>query len=245
MEILSQKISSIIENNFVFAKALHYFGVKFYEHTEDTLQQLCERKGIKQELVIKEFENLSNVETLQPDALKKYDIDFVLAYLKHTHHTFIKNKLPYIVTLIKDLDEKVIKESKIEDLHLIFPYFVEDFIRHIYEEEDSLFVYLDALIKAANKDTIDDVLLKMLKNNEVSNYFMHHSADDDMMNGVRELTNDYSSSNKSVQLNVLYKELKAFDDAVLLHAKIENDILFPLAIQLEQKIKNKLTQPKV
>jgi regulator of cell morphogenesis and NO signaling len=139
----------------------------------------------------------------------------------------------------------VIKESKIEDLHLIFPYFVEDFIRHIYEEEDSLFVYLDALIKTINQDKVDEVLLKMLQNNEVSNYFMHHSADDDMMHGVRELTNDYTSEVKSVQLNVLYKELKAFDEACALHAKIENDILFPLAVKLEQKVKDKLIQSKV
>ena len=57
------------------------------------------------------------------------------------------------------------------------------------------------------------------------------------MEGIRGLTKNYSLKNISnLHLKVIFQELKAFDGELDIHSKIENEILFPRAIDLQEKV---------
>jgi len=65
----------------------------------------------------------------------------------------------------------------------------------------------------------------------------HHVAEDDEMKGFIELTNIYFiNSNSTTYTKVIYSELKEFESSLRVHANVENQILFPKAISLEQNV---------
>jgi regulator of cell morphogenesis and NO signaling len=116
--------------------------------------------------------------------------------------------------------------------------FVEEFIEHIYEEEDTLFVYIQALERATKKQCNPSKLFYLMEKNSVQKFAMEHEMHDDVMDGIRRITKNYSLDSRSpLHVKVIYNELKEFEKSLITHARIENEILFPKAMVLENKVK--------
>ena len=74
-------------------------------------------------------------------------------------------------------------------------------------------------------------------------FAMDHEAHDDEMNGIRKITRDYAvGPNCPLHVKVLYNELKEFEKSLITHARIENEILFPKAMELENKVRKALSE---
>jgi regulator of cell morphogenesis and NO signaling len=124
------------------------------------------------------------------------------------------------------------------DLKIVFPLFVEDFIEHIYEEEDTLFHYILALENSAKGNFSPGRLYYLLEKNSVQKFAMEHEAHDDVMEGIRKITRDYMvSATAPLHVRVMYNELRAFEQSLITHARIENEILFPKAMGMESNVK--------
>jgi regulator of cell morphogenesis and NO signaling len=124
------------------------------------------------------------------------------------------------------------------DLKLVFPLFVEDFIHHIYEEEDTLFRYIRALERASKGNYIPTKLFYLVEKHSVQKFAMDHEVHDDEMAGIRKITKDYElRPDAPLQIKVIYNELKEFEKSLITHARIENEILFPKSMALERKVK--------
>jgi len=238
MALKNKRIAELVDQNYIHAYVLFYFGIRFYEYSEFTLEQVCREKGLKIEQVIRELESPTHLQEAELP-LVSYPIDLIIEYLKHSHYLFIKHKLPYIARLIESFKANHNDYSTIErDLKIVFPLFVEDFIAHIYEEEDTLFSYILTLDRAIKGRHNLSKLYFMLEKNSVRKFAMDHDVHDDEMEGIRKITSDYNLGAKApLHIKVLYSELKGFEKSLITHARIENDILFPKAMELENKVK--------
>jgi regulator of cell morphogenesis and NO signaling len=232
------RISELVDQNYIHAYVLFYFGIKFYEYSTLTLEQVCRERGLKVEQVIREMESPTYLREADLP-LVSYPIDLIIEYLKHSHFLFIKHKLPYIARLVESFKVSHPDYTQVErDLKIIFPLFVEDFIEHIYEEEDTLFSFIQVMEKSARSNTFPAKLYYLMEKNSVHKFAMEHEAHDDEMQGIRNITKDYLlSPTVPLHVKVLYNELKGFEKSLITHARIENEILFPKAIALENKIK--------
>lgn len=231
-------IQDLVDQNYVHAYVLFYLGIRFYEYSELTLAQVCERRGLKVEQIVKELESPTHLREADLPLIS-YPIDLIIEYLKHSHFLFIKHKLPYIARLVESFKAKHDDYLQVErDLKMVFPLFVEDFIEHIYEEEDTLFHYILALEKASKGSFSPGRLYQLMEKNSVQKFAMEHQAHDDEMEGIRKITKDYILHDGApLHVKVIYNELKAFESSLITHARIENEILFPKAMAIESKVK--------
>jgi regulator of cell morphogenesis and NO signaling len=239
LNLNQRKISDLVGENYLYASVLHYFGIQFYDYSELTLSQVCQEKGICVEALINGLESAVQTDDSEEIALVGYPIDLVVEYLKHAHYLFIKTRLPYITTLVSDLPEiKGKYHGIVKDLKFVFPLFVEDFIHHIHEEEDSLFRYV-MLLKNVIVNTYNPsrVYYEMEKYS-IQQHAINHDVHDDEMKGIRNITNDYHvDSEAPLHIKVVYAELKSFEKSLITHARIEDEILFPKALILEKEVK--------
>jgi len=232
------RISVLVDQNYVHAYVLYYFGIRFFDYSEMTLAQVCKKCGLKVEQVIREMEDPTHLQEADLP-LMSYPIDLIIEYLKHSHFLFIKHKLPYIARLVESFKANHDDYRMVErDLKIVFPLFVEDFIQHIYQEEDNLFSFIHTLERATKEKFIPTKLYVLLEKNSVQKFAMEHEVHDDEMQGIRNITKDYSlHANAPLHVRVLYNELKDFEKSLITHARIENEILFPKAMALENKVK--------
>ncbi len=236
MEITRRKIAELVDENYVYAYALYYLGIRFYEYPEDTLEQVCRQRGLNVHQVIRRLESAVAPKESSPLPLEELPVDLIIEYLKHTHHLFIRHKLPYIARLVETLE--TFHTPLADDLRIVFPLFVEDFIHHIHDEEDTLFRYIALLQRARYRKVSPGRLYYQMEKHSIQRYAVAHDVHDDEMRGIREITNDYTLEPSAGQrLKVIFLELQAFDQELQLHARIENEILFPKALLLESEVK--------
>jgi regulator of cell morphogenesis and NO signaling len=233
-----KRISELIEENYVHAYVLFYFGIRFDKYSEHTLEQACIEKGLKVGQVVRELESPSHLKE-EDLPLFSYPIDLIIEYLKHSHFLFIKHKLPYIARLAENFkaDHDVYKSVE-RDLKIVLPLFIEDFIHHIYEEEDTLFGYIKTLERASKGTYVPTKLYQVMERFSIQKFAVEHESHDDEMQGIRRITNDYAlKSDAPLSVKVIYNELRDFEKSLITHARIENEILFPKAMMLETKVK--------
>jgi regulator of cell morphogenesis and NO signaling len=238
VSLKDKRIAQLVEENYVHAYTLYYFGIQFNEYSEHTLEQACLDKGLNVEQVIRELESPTHLkETDLP--LVSYPIDLIIEYLKHSHFLFIKHKLPYISRLVETFKAGSADFQHIErDLKIVLPLFVEDFIHHIYQEEDTLFSYIKALERASKGQYIPTKLYQLMEQFSIQKFAVEHEAHDDEMTGIRRITNDYKIlPGTPLSVKIIYNELREFEKNLITHARIENEILFPKAMILETKVK--------
>jgi regulator of cell morphogenesis and NO signaling len=233
-----KRIAQLVEENYVHAYTLYYFGIRFDEFSELTLLQACEQKGLNVDQVVRELESPTHLKEADLPLIS-YPIDLIIEYLKHSHYLFIKHKLPYIARLVETFKANHPDYQSIErDLKIILPLFVDDFIRHIYEEEDTLFSYIKALERASKGQYIPTRLYQLMERFSIQKFAVEHEAHDDEMTGIRRITNDYTLvPGTPLQVKIIYNELREFEKSLITHARIENEILFPKAMILETKVK--------
>ncbi len=231
---LHKNVQELIDKDFVLARALFFLGVTYCDYKESSLNLVLNEAGITAEQLSRKVEELHAVELPGPVFFKPFQVDAIVEYLKHAHYIYIKEKIPFISMLIARLEDS---GKLTHDLKLIFPYVTEDFIKHIYHEEDSLFYYIQKLY-TANEGVFDEaVMLELMSKYSIRKMASHHQDDDDEMKGIRDLTNNYSVKGiDDKDLKVIFSELKSLETDLFLHARIENEVLFPKALELEAKV---------
>ncbi|MEM6831018.1 MAG: hemerythrin domain-containing protein, partial [Bacteroidota bacterium] len=153
-----------------------------------------------------------------------------MEYLRHAHYQFIKERLPFITYIAKNCESIGFNELLSE--------FVEDFIKHIYEEEDSVFRYVKVL-RNIKKGVVANPMKELIPYRKFSlKHEMDHHDGDDEMKAIRSLIE--SIVPVTLKERVLVNEVKALDRELLYHAEIENKIFFPKAIELESEVNNHL-----
>jgi len=233
-----KRISQLVEENYVHAYVLFYFGIRFDEYSEVTLEQACLDKGLNVTQVVRELESPTHLKE-EDLPLFSYPIDLIIEYLKHSHFLFIKHKLPYIARLAENFkaDHEAYKAVE-RDLKIVLPLFIEDFIHHIYQEEDTLFRYIKTLERASKGTYVPTKLYQEMERFSIQKFSVEHEAHDDEMVGIRRITNDYAlKPDAPLSVKVIYNELRDFEKSLITHARIENEILFPKAMMLETKVK--------
>lgn len=240
-QLLKRTITDLVSENHVRASVLYYFGVKFYEYKLETLEEVCAKQGLNAQSVISGIELVVDKKESTQKQLKAYPAELVIEYLKHAHYLFVKKRLPYIGQLIDGIKEVNFRyRSLADDLKSIFPMFVEDFIHHIYEEEDTLFSYTDKLSQFLNGKRAPSEIYYLMEKFSVREFALDHEVHENEMEGFRKFTNDYQYCDEAdLHIKVLYTELKGFERDLLIHAKIEDEILFPKVMQLERLAKLK------
>lgn len=239
--LLKKTINDLVTENHIRASVLYYFGVKFYDYRTETLEQVCAGHGLKAGSVIKALELVGDDKETTQRQLQALPVELMVEYLKHAHYIFVKKRMPYVAQLIdgvKDVDFRY--KSLSNDLKSIFPLFVEDFIEHIYEEEDTFFSYVSQLSRFLKDDVPSSEVFYLMEKYSVREFALDHEVHDNEMEGFRKFTSDYTYCDEAdLHIKVLYTELERLEKDLILHAKIENEILFPKALQLERLVKLK------
>lgn len=237
-------IGNLVKENTRLAGMLHRLGIRFYQDSEKTLEQVCKEKGIDPGKVYQHFELLRLNQDFDLLQLVHYPIEILISLLRHSHQLFIKQKLPFLYQTIAEMDEnKFFNPDLARDLKMVFPIFSEDFIRHIFEEEDTLFDYIDYLLGCTRSIDNPGKLFFQMKTRGVKTFALHHEGHENEMAGIRSLTEDYKMpADADLFTFILYRELQDFENQLRQHAQIENNILFPKALRLENEVKWRLDQ---
>ncbi|GMQ26909.1 iron-sulfur cluster repair di-iron protein [Algoriphagus sp. oki45] len=234
-------VGELVSENYVFAAVLHYFGISFYQYPTDSLEKVCRKHKVNPQQLVAELEAWAEQKDPSVEDLYLNPIELLVAYLKKKHYYFVRQELPFLSNMVSGITADSKYVSLMADLKIMFPMFVEDFIHHIHEEESRMFKRIELLqdIEDGNFRTQDALVI--LEKDPIRLLADQHEIHDDEMQGIRQLTKDYFlDEDAPLTMRVLYHELQNFEKELSIHAKIEDELLFPKAVQLEVEALRKI-----
>lgn len=171
-------------------------------------------------------------EQLEPE---RWPLDRLIDYILETHHAYVRSALPAITRHLTRLREaQGARHPELSRIASVFEQVREDLDQHLMKEEQVLFPYVRDLAMHADQPGSAHVSPFGTVANPIRMMEREHEEVTDALRVIRELTNGYAPpADGDTAYRTCLSELAQFERDLHRHVHLENDILFPKALELE------------
>ena len=233
-----QTIGEIVREDIRAAKILKRYGIDFCCGGKKTLEKACEEKNADINAIQEELIGLVSRNNLFPEVNPdKWEIDFLCDYIENIHHTYVKQNIP----VITELAEKVARvhgehAPELVKIKNLFAQVVKELTPHMQKEELVLFPFIKKLkAESKTKTEIAAAHFGTVKN-PIRMMEIEHELAGSLIEQIYLLSNYFALPDWACNsYKLLYNSLSEFREDLHRHIHLENNILFPKAIALEEK----------
>jgi regulator of cell morphogenesis and NO signaling len=228
-------VGDIVAHDLRSAAIFVRHGIDFCCGGRRSLGDACRAKGVDAGDIIRELDSLNHSRTFDAAA---WPLDSLIDYIVGMHHAYVRRQIPALRTML----EKVTASHggdhpDVAAVEAVFADLASDLERHMQKEERILFPYVRALVKT--KASGDRMLASPFGTvrNPIRMMEVEHSGAGEDMRSIRGLTGDYQPPEGAcVTWRACYGELQEFERDLHEHVHLENNVLFPAAVRLEEEL---------
>lgn len=207
---------------------------------DQPLSEACASAGVDVERVMEMIEQFGETRSKEKGAidLQSATLTDLIGYILEEHHVYTKDEM----SRLEPLTEKVITahgttHSELLAIRDLLRELFTDLKQHMFKEEQILFPFVIELEKAHNQNGQPPFAPFGTVNNPIRMMMMEHDTAGDMLRELRKLSADYKLPNDAcISFKTLYEALIAFEQDLHQHIHLENNLLFPKAIELEASL---------
>jgi regulator of cell morphogenesis and NO signaling len=202
------------------------------------LIEACATAGVdvsKLERMLEEASEPEGRRNGSPD-LQKLSLTDLVGHILAKHHVYTKQEMSRLEALIaKVTGAHGENHPELHDIGRLFEQLCADLKPHMFKEEQVLFPYIVEMERSASQNLSCPMPPFGTVNNPVRRMMMEHDAVGDILRELRTLSSDYSApADGCISYQTLYQALEAFEQDLHQHIHLENNILFPRAIEMEK-----------
>jgi regulator of cell morphogenesis and NO signaling len=172
-------------------------------------------------------------------AFDQWPLAFLTDYIIHVHHSYVKTALPALKSFVNSYVPGHLKKfPHLAAVQEAFLHLAQELEEHMEKEEDSIFPYVKQIINTYNRrEVYGSLFVRTMSKPLAETVEKEHGRIANLLKHLRQLTNNYSFvSDACTNYQVLYNKLKEFDADLVQHKHLENNILFPKAIEMEKSL---------
>ena len=207
-----------------------------------SLQAVCMEKNIDINQVRNDLE-LATRDVRIPNDLPygEWKLEFLIDYIIYIHHDYIYRILPNLgPSLMTFASGHSKKYPEVQQVSVVFEKLSAILLLHNRHEDEIIFPYIKQIDSAfRRKEPYGNLFVRTLRK-PLSIAEKDHLQILDLLTELKQLTNHFTVPEKAcTNYQVLYHKLEEFHDNLLQHKFLENNILFPRAIAVEQQLLQK------
>jgi regulator of cell morphogenesis and NO signaling len=249
-DIMTKTVAEIVADNFRTAEVFKKYNVDFCCGGKKAVTVVCNEKGIDFSKLSADLEEC-NVESKSSNLdYNEWTLTFLTNYIVQVHHAYVNRNMP----LITEFAEKV---ASVHGLHNpetvkiseLWTKVCNELTSHMRKEEMVLFPYIQKMELNKGCECGDDCTcgdncqcgkveapaFGTIKN-PINMMEHEHDVAGNLMKEIRKLTENYVAPEYACNTyKVLYAKLQEFENDLHVHIHLENNILFPKAIVLEER----------
>lgn len=233
----STSIGEIVKKDFRAAAVFERYGLDFCCGGKKSIGQGCAEKGIDPEKVLSDVVKLQNAAG-RVENFDAWEIDFLADYIINRHHSFVRSQLPVLSAHIRKIIS--VHGERHPELLSIGGHFEAvqaELTRHMHNEEHILFPYIKRLIDIRSGRFPKQAPPFVTVENPIRVMEIEHEEAGDAMKQIRRLSNNFMPPEDAcTTYRVCFAELQEFERDLHQHVHLENNILFPKAIELEKQV---------
>lgn len=219
-----------------YRKALVFkkFGLDFCCGGKKTLEEAAKEKGIDKSAIQQELDLVDQETDDSKQDFINWEMSTLVDYIINRHHQYVKDRLPEINSVLhKVVNVHSEGHPELVELYQNFTWMAEDLLGHLQKEEQVLFPYIKELDKSLRNYTPENPAIK----SAVRMMEEEHETAAEYLENMRKISDDYTIPPGACgSYRMVYALLNEFDEDLKQHVHLENNILFPKALKLEEEL---------
>jgi regulator of cell morphogenesis and NO signaling len=189
-----------------------------------SLTEACHRIGLDPGKILTEINQTPPADSTQPLRFEKWSSILLVDFIVENHHAFVRRAIPELELLL----EKVCDRHGNDSLELLqiregFLDLSEELVSHMEKEENILF----PAIKRLESESSENNPIQRIIQAPITAMEDEHEAAGDLVKRIRSLSSNYTPPDFACPtFQVTYQKLKEFDNDLMRHIHLENNILF-------------------
>ena len=203
------------------------------------LAQACAAVGVKVGDVMGMLAEVTRSNSAKNDIVfQNASLPDLITHIVETHHVFTKTEIDRLQALAdKVLNAHGGNHPELIHLSELLRQLCSELKPHMFKEEQVLFPYIVGMAHAAEHNQAGPFAPFGTVNNPVRVMMREHDAAGQILREMRALTSDYKvPPDACVSYQTLYGALEYFEKDLHQHIHLENNILFPKALDLENAL---------
>ncbi len=234
----NQIIGELVAKDYRTASVFKKYSIDFCCQGNRTIEEACEKKNIDTKKVLEDLVAMMESKSESTTDYQSWPLDLLADYIEKKHHRYVQEKTleiqPYLDKICKVHGERHPELLKIKEE---FNASAGELAAHMKKEELILFPFIRKMTKAKLENVNVDAAHFGTVKNPIQMMMDEHTVEGNRFRKIEELSNNYTPPQDACNTyRVSFSLLKEFEQDLHLHIHLENNILFPKAIEIEKEL---------
>jgi regulator of cell morphogenesis and NO signaling len=233
---IEKTVGEIVAEDYRTANVFESFGIDFCCQGNKTISEVCENKGILKSILLLDLKASVQPQNQELSGYNTWSINLLIDYIEKRHHKYVEDKTP----ILKQYLGKICtvhgnKHPELFQIKELFNQSAGELATHMKKEELVLFPFIRKMMYAKEKNMpIESPNFGTIQN-PVQMMMQEHNTEGEIFKKIAELSGNYNPPIDACNTyKVTFALLKEFEKDLHLHIHLENNILFPKAVELEK-----------
>ncbi|MCO6495539.1 MAG: iron-sulfur cluster repair di-iron protein [Bacteroidetes bacterium] len=238
MEISKDTIvGDLVAQDYRVASVFKQQGIDFCCNGNRSIAEVCQQDNIAVEPLINALKEAAHNKAGSNIDYNSWPLDLLADYIEKTHHRYVENKsreiMPFLEKIVRVHGERHPELAKVEHL---FKESVGELARHMKKEELMLFPAIRKMVQAKLNNTKSDSPIGSVAG-PINVMMQEHDTEGERFREISKLTDNYTvPSDGCNTYKITLLMLHEFEEDLHLHIHLENNILFPKSIAMEEQM---------
>lgn len=236
--LTGRTISEIVAEDYRTASVFSNYKIDFCCNGYKLLEDVCKIKSINQDTILKELNDVKINSNNNAQDYKSWPLDLLADYIEKKHHRYVEAKLPEIKTYLDKICQVHGNNHKeLFEIQKLYNESCGELTVHIKKEERILFPYIREIIVSKEKSKKLDSPQFGSIINPIRMLMVEHNNEGEKFRKIEVLSDNYTIPEDGCNTyKVTLLLLKEFQEDLHMHIHLENNILFPGALELEKEL---------
>jgi len=231
-------IGSYVTENYRTAAIFNKYDIDFCCRGNRSIDEVCAQQTIDKDKLTTELAEILTEKVLDENDPGNWPLDLLTDYVEKKHHRYVEKAIPELLAYLDKV--KAAHGLNHPEVHEIATHFKQSaaaLSQHMKKEELLLFPFIRKMVEAQNRGQKLQVAQFGSVQNPAGMMMQDHEDEGERFRKIAELSNNYHTPADACNtFKVTYALLEAFQDDLHRHIHLENNILFPKAIEMETSI---------
>lgn len=233
----NQNIGELVALDYRTASVFKKYKIDFCCNGNRTIADACKKGDIDSINILSDLEAAMQSKVTSTD-FQSWPLDLLAEYIEKKHHRYVEDKTlelkPYLDKICKVHGEHHPELFKINEEFLEC---AGAMAAHMKKEELIIFPFIKKMVSSKSKHQEITKPGFGSVQNPINMMMDDHEAEGERFVRISELSNDYTPPEDACNTyRVTLALLKEFEDDLHMHVHLENNILFPKAIEMENEL---------
>ena len=232
------KVKDIALANPEARQILEDAGVDYCCGGGKSLHDACAHADVSAEEILKRLRENSKLVRPDEKAWTSAPLGDLTRHIREKHHRYVREAIGRIKALLEKVKAKHGENHpEITEVQRLFTEVGQEMIMHMQKEEQILFPYIDALERSTTGNGSLEAPFFQTVKNPIHAMMKEHDSAGDLVKQIRKASGDYAPpADACTSYKALYQDLREFEADLHQHVHLENNILFPRAVEMEAAV---------